>query len=157
MTEGATLGVFAAMPLAAQTDIDHAPHHPDQPATAAGQDVNGPVPGGTAAAGQRMPMMAQMDEHGFVVARFGLFLRLFSMQRPGTAGYVEPQSVSNVVGIALVLVGTACMVLGAVQHWSYVSTLPSADIPRSHDARYPIALAIFLAVVGLVLAAYLAV
>jgi hypothetical protein len=59
----ATLGIFAAMPLAAQTDADHASHHPDQPTTAAGQDVKGQVPGGTAAAGQRMPMMAQMDEH----------------------------------------------------------------------------------------------
>lgn len=94
---------------------------------------------------------------GFVVARFGLFLRLLSMQQPETAGHAEHHGISSVVGIALALVGAACMVLGAVQHWSYVSTLLPADVPRSHEARYPIALAIFLAAVGLVLAVYLAV
>jgi putative membrane protein len=93
---------------------------------------------------------------GFVVARFGLFLRLLSMQQPETAGHGD-LGISSVVGIALALVGAACMVLGAVHHLSYVSTLPRADVPRSHEARYPIALAIFLAAVGLVLAVCLAV
>lgn len=56
----AALGIFAAMPLAAQTD----PHHPDPKATAAGQGARAPVPGGKAAAtNQSMGMMAQMDEH----------------------------------------------------------------------------------------------
>jgi len=54
-------------------------------------------------------------------------------------------------------VGTACMILGAYQHRSYVSTLPIEDMPRSHSPRYPIALAIFLAALGVVLAAYLAI
>ena len=94
---------------------------------------------------------------GFVVARFGLFLRLLATQQPATVSSAEHHNISNAVGIALVLVGTACMIIGAVQHRSYMSTLPPDDVPRSHDAHYPIALAIFLAVVGLVLAAYLAV
>jgi putative membrane protein len=94
---------------------------------------------------------------GFVVARFGLFLRLLSVQQPGAINYTEHNSISNAVGIALVLVGTACMILGAYQHRSYVSTLPIEDVPRSHDPRYPVALAIFLAAVGIVLAAYLAI
>ena len=59
----AVLGVFAATPLAAQTDTDHAAHHPDQKATAAGQDAKAPAAGGKAATTQSMPMMAQMDEH----------------------------------------------------------------------------------------------
>jgi putative membrane protein len=66
---------------------------------------------------------------GFVVARFGLFLRLLSMQQPETAGHAEHHGISSVVGIALALVGAACIVLGAVQHWSYVSTLPPAESP----------------------------
>ena len=92
---------------------------------------------------------------GFVVARFGLFLRLLAAQLPGNAAYTEHNNIANAVGIALVLVGTACMILGAYQHQSYVSTLPKQDVPRSHDPRYPIALAIFLAALGVVLAAYL--
>lgn len=94
---------------------------------------------------------------GFVVARFGLFLRLLSSQQPEIGAPADGHGISSVIGIVLVLLGAACMVLGAVQHWSYVSTLPPVDLPRSHDARYPIALAIFLTAVGLVLAVYLAV
>jgi putative membrane protein len=94
---------------------------------------------------------------GFVVARFGLFLRLIAAQQAAASGALPvPSALSNVVGIALVVVGTACMVLGAVQHRSYVATLPPADVPRSHDPIYPIALALFLAALGVVLAVYLA-
>jgi putative membrane protein len=93
---------------------------------------------------------------GFVVARFGLFVRLLGAQQPGTVGVADHQDISNAIGIVLVLIGTACMGLGAWQHRSFVSTIPVDDVPRSHDARYPLALATFLAAVGLVLAAYLA-
>ena len=94
---------------------------------------------------------------GFVVARFGLFLRLLAVQMGNAVpdGLLHHR-VSNVVGIALVLIGVGCMVLGAVQHRSYVASLPPADVPRSHAAVYPVGLAVVLAVLGLVLAAYLA-
>jgi putative membrane protein len=95
---------------------------------------------------------------GFVVARFGLFLRLLAAEQPGAIANVEQHTgVSNIVGIALVLIGTACMILGAIQHRSYVSTLPPGDVPRSHDARYPVLLCLFLAALGFGLAVYLAV
>jgi len=95
---------------------------------------------------------------GFVVARFGLFLRLLSLQQDG---HVPAQDVhyrlSTVIGIALVLIGVACMILGAIQHRSYVTTLPPADVPRSHAAIYPIMLAVTLAALGLALAWFLAI
>ena len=95
---------------------------------------------------------------GFVVARFGLFLRLLATQQgQGIPESVLHSHVSNAVGIALVLIGVACMVLGAVQHRSYVATLPPDDVPRSHAAIYPITLSLVLAALGLVLAVYLAV
>ncbi|MFO1316265.1 MAG: DUF202 domain-containing protein [Burkholderiales bacterium] len=94
---------------------------------------------------------------GFVVARFGLFLRLLAVQMGASAPEaILHHQVSNVVGIALVLIGVGCMVLGAVQHRSYVATLPPADVPRSHAAIYPISLSIVLAALGIVLAIYLA-
>jgi putative membrane protein len=94
---------------------------------------------------------------GFVVARFGLFLRLLALQQPGSiAGPEMHHGISNVVGISLVLIGTACMILGAYQHRSYVMTLPPEDVPRSHDAIYPVALSLVLAALGLGLAVYLA-
>lgn len=93
---------------------------------------------------------------GFVVARFGLFLRLLSLQT-GPNHFIASTHVafSNVVGITLVLVGVACMVLGAIQHASYVRTLPPKDVPRSHSATYPILLSLVLAALGLALAVYL--
>jgi putative membrane protein len=95
---------------------------------------------------------------GFVVARFGLFLRLLSAQVPGAPmpPHTSPD-ISTALGIALVLIGTACMILGAVQHRSYVRTLPPRDVPRTHDAVYPITLALVLAALGIVLAIYLAI
>lgn len=96
---------------------------------------------------------------GFVVARFGLFLQLLAAQNlPMHATIVHSRfDVSNLIGIALVVLGTACMVLGAIQHRSYVGTLPPADVPRSHSAVYPIGLSLLLAALGIALAAYLAV
>jgi putative membrane protein len=95
---------------------------------------------------------------GFVVARFGLFLKMLAAQQSGVVDRVDAHhDVSNIVGILLVLVGIACMILGAIQHKSYVATLPPADVPRSHSAIYPITLSLFLAALGIVLAVYLAV
>ena len=93
---------------------------------------------------------------GFVVARFGLFLHLLAAQSGAAAmPKTAPFEFSNLAGVALILCGVGCMVLGAIQHRSYVATLPPADVPRTHDAKYPIALSLFLAVLGLALAAYL--
>ena len=93
---------------------------------------------------------------GFVVERFGLFVRLLVLQAGSGTFSPDRHEVSNVIGIALVVIGAACMLLGAAQHRSYVRTLPPEDVPRSHDAIYPIALSITLAVLGVVLAIYLA-
>src|SRR5260221_9502306 len=95
---------------------------------------------------------------GFVVARFGLFLRLMAAANPGVVGNPEAHhDVSNIVGIMLVLVGTTCMILGAIQRRSNVATLAQDDVPRSHDPRYPVLLAAFLGLLGIALAIYLAV
>jgi putative membrane protein len=91
---------------------------------------------------------------GFVVARFGLFLRLLALQSGA-----QPRlhsDVSNIVGITMVLIGVACMIVGAIQHRSYVATLDPADVPRSHSAVYPVGLAVMLAGLGVALALYLA-
>lgn len=92
---------------------------------------------------------------GFVVARFGLFLHLLAVQS-GTTPDSGRFDLSKPLGIALVLLGVGCLVIGAVQHASYVSSLPPQDVPRTHSAVYPVGLSLFLVVLGLVLAAYLA-
>ena len=96
---------------------------------------------------------------GFVVARFGLFLRLLAVQSGAkpTIAFGPSHDLANIVGIIMVLIGVACMVLGAIQHKSYVSTLPPEDVPRTHNAIYPISLSIVLAALGVMLAVYLAI
>ena len=93
---------------------------------------------------------------GFVVARFGLFLRLLAAQSGSQPSSVTTRDLSNIVGIVMVLLGVGCMIVGAIQYKSYVSTLPAADVPRTHRAVFPISLALILAALGLVLAIYLA-
>ncbi len=93
---------------------------------------------------------------GFVVARFGLFLRLIAAEHTGAGAPSSSTHFSNYVGIALVLLGVSSMLIAAFQHRSFVSSLPSADIPPSHGRYFPVFVAAGLGVLGLVLAAYLA-
>lgn len=91
---------------------------------------------------------------GFVVARFGLFLRLLNVERSGQLP--GGHDLSNPIGIGLVLIGVACMALGAIQHRRFVATLPEIDVPRTSNGAFPLALAVMLGALGLVLAVYLA-
>ena len=94
---------------------------------------------------------------GFVVARFGLFLRVIAAQRTDSAMPVAaPTHFSNAVGIALVVLGVATMLVAAVQHRAFVAALPPADLPPSHHRGFPVLVALGLAVLGLILAVYLA-
>jgi putative membrane protein len=95
---------------------------------------------------------------GFVVARFGLFLRVIAAQTAAGSSHAPPPSnFSNEVGIALVLVGVVCMTVSAVQHRRYVTSLPPTDLPPSHNAFFPVLLALSLSALGVVLAVHLAV
>jgi putative membrane protein len=95
---------------------------------------------------------------GFVVARFGLFLRLVAAQHPGVGiQHSSPAPFSNLVGIALVLLGVGSMLVASVQYRSFVSALPGGDIPSSHRRHFPVAVALGLCVLGLLLAVYLAI
>jgi len=92
---------------------------------------------------------------GFVVARFGLFVHLLMLQA-GDQQAARQVDLSKPLGIALVLIGVGCFVLGAIQHRSYVASLPPQDVPRTHSAVYPVGLSVILAVLGVILAVYLA-
>ncbi len=94
---------------------------------------------------------------GFVVARFGLFVRLLEAQRaPLTAPAATASHFSNFMGIALVLLGAASMVFAALQHQRFVRTLPAVDLPHTHNRAFPIIMALLLGLLGLALAVYLA-
>ncbi len=90
---------------------------------------------------------------GFVVARFGLFLRL--MAREG-AGPVETGS-STFLGVSFVLLGAGGIAMAVVQFVRFTRALPPHERPRDYSASWVIAFAALLAVVGVVLAVYLVV
>ena len=95
---------------------------------------------------------------GFVVARFGLFLRLLAAEHSGSGvASALPTRFSGVVGIGLVLVGSATLVLAAFQHRRFVASLPPADVPASNLGALPTLVPLLLGALGLVLAVYLAV
>ncbi len=91
---------------------------------------------------------------GFVIARFGLFLQLLSVQAPG-ARPPGPTWISAALGIAFVLAGALASLVATVQHRRFVSTLPQGDLPRSYSGAFGAAFGFFMSLVGLVLAVYL--
>lgn len=92
---------------------------------------------------------------GFVVARFGLFLALISTST-ATPDH-HSHWLSGVVGIALILLGVAIILLAVQNHRLYVLLLPPEDIPPLRHPWLTTFLAVSVAAIGVLLAAYLAV
>ena len=63
---------------------------------------------------------------------------------------------SNIIGIGLVLLGSASMIISAIQHKRFVASLPVVDLPPMHNVTFPIALSCILGTLGFLLAIYLA-
>ncbi|HEX5314288.1 MAG TPA: DUF202 domain-containing protein [Gammaproteobacteria bacterium] len=93
---------------------------------------------------------------GFVIARFGLFLDLLAHQNIAATPREYPR-VSAIIGVLLMLGGALAALGATLQHHRFVATLAPSQLP----ARYSLWFALFtgwlLALLGLVLAAYLAV
>ena len=92
---------------------------------------------------------------GFVVARFGLFLRLLSLQ--STAGNPAETGFAALLGVLFVLVGSVAILIATVQHGRFVATLPLSDLPASYSRKVAVALSATIGILGLLLAAYLVV
>ena len=90
---------------------------------------------------------------GFVVARFGLFLRLIQVQGavPLTHG------ISPYLGTALVVVGVVATGGGAIQYQRYVRTLSAADRPPTSSIGFLLGLSWALVLIGVGLAIVLVV
>jgi len=93
---------------------------------------------------------------GFVIARFGLFRQLLSLQAPGGRP-PGPAWISAALGIAFALAGALASLVATVQHRRFVSGLPQLDMPQSYSGAFGAAFGFFIAAVGLVLAVYLGV
>jgi putative membrane protein len=93
---------------------------------------------------------------GFVVARFGLFLNLVARQPFAPPVPTGSPTLSNLIGILLVLGGTATMYAAGVQHRAFLSALPPDELPARYRPRAALFFAFSLASLGLLIAVYLA-
>lgn len=89
---------------------------------------------------------------GFVVARFGLFLRELAAARGEEVATVGGGSLW--AGTALVLVGVIVNVHAAVAHGRFATRFHRGQ-PEPHDSRFGIIIASVLAAVGFAMAVYL--
>jgi putative membrane protein len=90
---------------------------------------------------------------GFVVARFGLFLREIAAvgHDPGHSS----TGLSLWIGIALVLLGIAVNLLAAVQHSRFLRRLERGESYRPPRRSLGIAVSVVLAVLGVGMTVYL--
>jgi putative membrane protein len=90
---------------------------------------------------------------GFVVARFGLFLRVMQM----TQGDADPHrhGLSPWFGTAFIVCGVAVNLLAIRQHVLTVRVLNRGELPERGLSWQAVVLALFLAIVGGAMAVYL--
>ncbi len=91
---------------------------------------------------------------GFVVSRFGLFVQLLAVQSQA-APPAGRQSISAVLGVAFVLVGSLAIVAAVIQHHRFVATLPLVDLPPAYSRSFALVLSLVVAALGVALAGYL--
>jgi putative membrane protein len=85
---------------------------------------------------------------GFVVARFGLFLRLLQAQ----GGEAPAHGLSSYVGAGLVALGIVATGAGALEYRRFCRRLRPEDLPTPRASYLPLALAWMLVALGSILA-----
>ena len=90
---------------------------------------------------------------GFVVARFGIFLEEIQITRGGSAA--QPHRLSLWFGTAFIAVGVAVNLLSIRRHLRLVGELNRGQFADRGPSQQAVVLALFLALVGVVMALYL--
>ncbi len=90
---------------------------------------------------------------GFVVAKFGLFLRYIA---PHDTIQADKQGVSLLIGLIMVVLGAVTCLGAAVQFQRFVRTLSAQELPPRWSPAFAGWIAYAMAVGGLGLAIYLA-
>lgn len=94
---------------------------------------------------------------GFVVSRFGLFLRVLALQLDPNAGHGSSHGYANAIGILLVLLGSLSMAGAAIQHGRFIATLPEHDRPATYSRAWALWISGMVTLASALLAVYLAV
>jgi putative membrane protein len=91
---------------------------------------------------------------GFVIAKFGLFVHIMSLQLPSE--HAHPVSgLSAVLGIFFVLTGAIVTWIATIQHRRFVASLSDSDIPTGYSTTFASGFGVFMGLLGIVLAGYL--
>jgi putative membrane protein len=90
---------------------------------------------------------------GFVVARFGLFLR--EIAATNALAPARQHAVSLVVGTALVMLGVLVNLFAAAAHWRTIRRLEQGRTLHFSPLSLGVVVALLLALVGFVTAVYL--
>ena len=88
---------------------------------------------------------------GFLVARFGLFLKMVRHEPTNVA----PHPASTSLGIGFVLLGAAGIAIAAIQFRSFLATLGPSDRPPGYWLSFSLWYALVMSALGIVLAVYL--
>jgi uncharacterized membrane protein YidH (DUF202 family) len=92
---------------------------------------------------------------GFLVERFDLFLELVAPSLVGRTLSVPGQKFGNEAGLALIILGTAIVAMAATRFLMTARIIDSKDLRPGPGARFDLALAILLALLGCALFVYL--
>ena len=94
---------------------------------------------------------------GFVIARFGLFLReVATAAQVGVSHHPWLGAANTAVGTGLILLGVAVMLLATLNHQRRVGQLERGDLRRPSRWSLGVVLCLALCAVGMGLAGYLA-
>jgi len=93
---------------------------------------------------------------GFVVARFGLFLREIALSNNVTVAQ-HNNGFSLPVGIALIVAGIMVNLIAAIRQHRYIKALDRGQFRQAYGLIFTFIIAGFLAIIGLAVAIYLAV
>ena len=89
---------------------------------------------------------------GFVVARFGLFLRLLNVSHPE----VHRVGTSGLIGVGFAIAGGIVTAIATLQFGLFVRNMPPAELPRPRLTHYlSLFLGALLSGAGLLLGMYL--
>jgi putative membrane protein len=88
---------------------------------------------------------------GFVVARFGLFLRMLRRE----SEQVQPHWNTTLLGVGFVLLGAIGIAIAGVQFMRFLKSIGPSERPPHYWVRLGMWYAFVMSALGLVLAAYL--
>ena len=89
---------------------------------------------------------------GFVVARFGWFLRELAAR---DAEPIRPNGWSLAIGVGLIVLGGVVNVAAGIEHKRFLTRFDRGEVYRAPSWSMGIVLAVLLAIAGVVMAGYL--